>query len=88
MAKLPDYYNVGDREGMTPERLLVIIEDIYKQLATAVNQTPSIYQRASDGLTTDTFLSNGSININTATLKVEMLAEHSTVSTVVWKTLS
>jgi hypothetical protein len=88
MSKLPEYYDVGDRRDMDIERLLLVIEDIYKQLATALNQKPDVFQRTTDGLTTDTFLSNGDMNINTNTLKVEMLTKHSTVSTVVWTTLS
>lgn len=88
MAKVQEYYDVGSREEMTLERLLIIVEDVYKQLAVALNQKPDVFQRDSDGLTTDTFLSNGDMNINTTTLKIEMLAEHSTISAVVWKTLS
>ena len=88
MAKLQEYYDVGDRRQMTVDRLLLVVEDVYKQLAAALNQKPDVFQRSTDGLTTDTFLSNGDMNINTSTLKIEMLAEHSTISTVVWKTLS
>lgn len=88
MSKLPEYYDVGDRTEMTIERLLVVVEDVYKQLATALNLKPDVFQRPTDGLTTDTFLSNGDININTNTLKIEMLAQHTNISTVVWETLS
>lgn len=88
MAKVPEYYSVGDRSNMTVERLLVIIEDLYRDLAIALNKKPDIYQRTTDGLTTDVFLSNGDININTNTLKVEMLTEHSSTSAVVWTQLS
>ena len=87
MSKLPEYYDVGDRREMNVERLLLIIEDVYKQLATALNQKPDVFQRTTDGLTTDTFLSNGDMNINTNTLKVEMLTQHTNISTVVWTTL-
>lgn len=88
MARVPEYYNVGDRSEMTVERLLVIVEDLYRQLAVALNQKTDLVQRNSDGLTTDTFLSNGTLNINTSTLKVEMLTQHTTSSAVVWTTLS
>lgn len=87
MARVPEYYNVGDRSDMTVERLLVIVEDLYRQLAVALNQKPDLVQRASDGLTTDVFLSQGTLNINTSTLKVEMLTEHTSTSAVVWTTL-
>ncbi len=88
MAKVQEFYNVGDRTNVTVEQLLDIIEDMYKVLAIAVNTKPDIYQRSTNGLVTDTFLSNGDININTSTLRVEMLTAHPTVSTVTWTTLS
>jgi len=88
MAKVPEYYQIGDRSNMTVERLLVIVENMYRDLATAVNKKPDVYQRASNGLTTDTFLSNGDLNINTSTRRVEMLTEHSSTSAVVWTVLS
>lgn len=88
MSKIPEYYDVGDREDMTIERLLLVVEDVYKQLATALNQKPNVYERNTDGLTTDTFLSNGDLNINRLTDKVEMLTNHPTISTVTWTTLS
>jgi len=88
MAKVPEYYQIGDRSNMTVERLLVIVENMYRDLSVALNKKPDVYQRASNGLTTDTFLSNGDISINTSTRKVEMLTEHSSTSAVVWTTLS
>jgi len=86
MAKVPEYYNIGKKENLTIERLLEILEDMYKQLAVQINKKPDLYERATDGQTTDTFLSNGSININTTTQKVEMLVDR-TATTVTWKAL-
>lgn len=88
MAKIPEYFSVGDREEMDVERLLVIIEELYTQLAVAINQKPDLVERTSDGLVTDTFLSNGTLNINSNTNKVEMLTNHPTIATVTWVTLS
>ena len=88
MPKIPEYYEVGDRSQMSSEQLLRILEDMYKDLAVAINKKPDIYQRTTDGLTTDVDLSNGDININTSTLKVEMLTEHDTPTSVTWTTLS
>ena len=88
MPKIPEYYEVGDRSQISPEQLLRILEDMYKDLAVAINKKPDIYQRTTDGLTTDVVLSNGDININTSTLKVEMLTEHDTPTSVTWTTLS
>lgn len=88
MAKIDEFLTVGDRSEMTLERLLVIVETLYTDIAIALNKKPDIIQRATDGLVTDTFLSNGDMNINTGTLKVEMLTAHPTNSTVTWTKLS
>jgi hypothetical protein len=88
MARVPEYYNVGDRSDMTVERLLVIVEDLYRQLAVALNQKTDLVQRTTDGLTTDVFLSQGTFNINLNTNKVEMLTNHTSSTSVTWTTLS
>lgn len=88
MAKIQEIFDVGDRTDLTVEDLLLIIEDMYRTLAVALNKKPEVYQRSTDGLTTDTFLSNGDININTTTLKVEMLTQHTSSTAVVWTQLS
>ena len=64
MAKIPEYYSVGNRKEITVERLLVILEDMYKDLAIAVNKKPDVFLRTTDGLSTDTKLADGSVNIN------------------------
>jgi len=87
MAKLPTSFNVGDRDNLTVNRLLDIIERMYTDIADAVNKKPDVYERASDGLATDVQLSNGSVNINTTTNKIEMLASHNTPTSVSWITL-
>lgn len=87
MAKVQEFYNVGNREELTIEQLLDIIEDMYKVLAQAVNLKPDIIQRPSNGLSTDTFLSVGDININTSTLNVQILTAFPTISTVTWTTI-
>ncbi len=88
MARIPEYYNVGDRDDMTVERLLVIVEDLYRQLAVALNQKIDLVQRTTDGLATDVFLSQGTVNINLNTDKVEMLTNHTSSTTVTWTQLS
>jgi len=88
MAKIPEYYNVGDRSNLTVERLLRILEDLYRDLAIAVNRKPDVYFTAADGLTNATYLSNGDLNVNTSTQKVEMLTSRPTSNTVGWTTLS
>jgi len=86
MAKIQEYYNIGDREGLTLERLLEMLEDMYKQLAMAVNKKPDLYERTTNGQASDTFLASGTINLNTDTQVVEMLVDR-TATTVTWKTL-
>jgi hypothetical protein len=88
MAKISETYQIGNRDDMTVEKLLVVVESMYRDLAIAVNKKPDIYQRSTDGLTTDTFLNNGDININIGSQKVEMLTSHSTSTAVVWTKLS
>jgi hypothetical protein len=88
MARIPDRFNIGDRENLTVERLLLIIEEMYMDLAEAVNKKPDVYIRTTDGQITDTALSIGDININSTTFptpKIEMLVAHPTPQTVTWK---
>ena len=88
MAKLSETYGVGNTENITPEQLLRLMQDMYTDLAIAINRKPDVIQRETDGLTTDTFLSNGDININLSTDKVEMVTNHPTGTTVTWTQLS
>lgn len=84
MAKIPEYYSFGGDEQLDIERLPEILKDMYKTLAIAVNKKPDVYERNTNGLTSDTFLSNGDININSSTGAVEFLVAHPTQSTVTW----
>lgn len=88
MAKIPERYNVGNRSEMTVERLLLLLEDVYRDLAVAVNKKPDVYFRKTDGLASDSFLSNGDINVNETTKKVEMLTSRTGANTVGWTQLS
>lgn len=89
MARVPEHYEVGNRDNITPERVLEMLEDMYRELAVAVNQKPDIITRDTDGQTSETFLSNGDININLSTDKVEMLTNHDVGgTTVTWTQLS
>lgn len=72
---------------MSVEELVVKLQRMYYTLADALNKKPDVYQRTTDGQTTDTFLANGDININSSTNKVEMLTKHPTQTTVTWITL-
>lgn len=88
MAKVPEIFNIGDYQDLSPEGLLRILERMYTDLAIAVNSKPDLYQREVDGQATDTFLAQGSININLGTNKVEMLTNHVNPTTVTWTQLS
>lgn len=88
MARIPETFNFGDQSQMNIEELLLKLQRMYMDLAEAVNAKPDLYQRTTDGQTTDTFLAQGSININLTTNKVEMLTNHVNPTTVTWTQLS
>lgn len=88
MAKIPEYFNIGNRENLETEDLLLIIERLYTDLAVALNSKVDLVQREVDGQTSDTFLDQGTVNINLLTNKVEMLTNHVNPTTVTWITLS
>lgn len=87
MAKVLEYLNVGNRDNMTVQELLLIVEKAYQDLAINLNKKPDIIQQTTDGNPSDTFLSQGDLHINLNTNKVEMLT-NTNASTVVWTTLS
>lgn len=89
MSRLPETFNFGlQNEELTLEALLLILERMYIDLAIAINTKPDIIQRDTDGQPGDTFLSQGTVNINLITDKVEMLTNHPTQTTVTWTQLS
>lgn len=92
MPKIQERFNVGDKDNITNERLLLLMEEMYMNLAIAINRKPDVIFRnpASDGVSGpippgDTFLSDGDINVNINTHKIEMLVEHVDTTTVTWK---
>lgn len=86
MARISETYNLGSIQDM--EELLRQLQEMYTQLAVAINQKPDVYQRTTNGNTNETFLANGDININLSTNRVEMLTNHVDPTTVIWTTLS
>ena len=88
MARLSEVFDFGGEDELTQKELLRYLQDMYTRLAIEINRKPDIYQRNTDGQTTDVTLSNGSININSTTNKVEMITNHATPATVVWTQLS
>ncbi len=88
MAKISETFNFGDISNLDSEKLLVLMQEMYRNIAVSLNRKPDIIQRTVDGQVTDTFLSNGDININLNTNKVQMLTNHPTINTVQWTTLS
>lgn len=87
MARISETFDFGNMNDDSYEELIWRLQQMYTQLAVAINTKPDIIQRTTNGQNTDTFLSNGDININTNTLKVEMLTSHPTSTTVTWTTL-
>lgn len=88
MANIPNEFNFGDANNLSMEELVIKLQRMYYELAQAVNSKPDLYQRNTNGLATDTFLAQGSININLSTNKVEMLTNHNSSTNVTWTTLS
>lgn len=88
MARIPESFNFGSTVDLSLEELVIKLQRMYTDLAEAVNSKPDLYQRETDGQTTDTFLAQGSININLLTDKVEMLTNHTSPAAVTWTTLS
>lgn len=88
MAKIAETYSAGATENLTVEQLYLIMLDMYRDLAIAINRKPDVYFRTTDGQSTDSFLSNGDLNVNENTNKVEMLTNRPTANTVGWTTLS
>jgi len=88
VAKVREDLNFGNQEDMTLEKLILIVQEAYRDLAVAVNGKPDLIQRDVNGAVTDNFLSNGTININNATDNVEIITNHSADgSTVTWTTI-
>ncbi len=88
MGKIPDHFNFGESKDMTVEELVIKLQRMYMDLSQAVNAKPDLVQRNDNGQPTDGFLAQGTININLATNKVEILTNHTGPSTVTWVTLS
>ena len=88
MGRIPSDFNFGDTKDLTMEELVIKLKRMYFDIASALNQKPDLYQRDTDGQTTDVFLAQGSVNINLITDKVEMLTNHINPTTVTWTTLS
>lgn len=88
MAKVAETFDFGDVTVDNLEEFVLRLSRAYTDLAVAVNQKPDLYQREVDGQSTDTFLDQGSININLLTDKVEMLTNHTSSTNVTWKQLS
>ena len=93
MAKINETFAFGDPSEMDMESLVLELRRMYRDLAVAVNNKPDVYFRnvngtPTDGAATDTFLSDGDININLTTDKVEMVTNHTTPTNITWTQLS
>ena len=91
MTKISETYPIGNVENMDVRELAESLQDMYRILSVAINSKPSVITRIDpatgnyiDGQATDVDQAIGTININPATPKVEVLTAHSTPTTVVW----
>ena len=87
MAKISDTYNFGD-ENLPHSDFIRRLERMYIDLAEAINAKPDLIERSEDGQTDEVFLTQGTININTSSDKIEILSNHVDPTTVTWVTLS
>ena len=93
MAKINETFAFGDPSEMDMESLVLQLRRMYRDLAVAVNKKPDVNFRKvagtpTDGAATDTFLSDGDININLSSGKVEMVVAHTTPTNITWTQLS
>ena len=88
MAQIPPTFSFPDPNNVTMEELFVVLNRMYTDLADGINSKADVYSRTVDGQTTDTFLPQGAININTTTDKVEILSNHVSPTLVTWTTIS
>lgn len=88
MARISEFFDFGDKDNLSLEELMVQLERMYTDLAVAINSKPDLVQRNVDGQVGDTFLAQGTININLNTDKVEMLTNHTSPTAVTWTQLS
>ena len=84
MGRLSENYELGSNDDLTQEELFSRIQEMYTQLARAINQKADLVVRDVDGVATDVFLSEGTININTTTDNVQILTNHTSTTNVTW----
>ncbi len=90
MSKISETFNFGNPKEMDIEELVLYLEQMYSDLAQAINKKPNVYDRETLGDPTDRFLSNGDINIfnnGVDPIVVEMVVDHPTQTTVTWKVI-
>lgn len=85
MSKLQTDYIISNKENLDIKDILDILQDMYKKIVRELNKKPDIIIKDSDGSVSDAFLSDGDININSDTEKVEILIAHDSQKTVKWK---
>lgn len=87
MPNVPMDFPFGNKDELSVDKLLVIIQDMYELLARAVNSKPDIIVSESDGSADDVSVAIGSLSVNTSSNKVEMLTS-ATTEVATWTTLS
>lgn len=87
MVKIKERFEFGNPEDMDQVQLIEQLKIMYTDLAQAINSKPSVFIRATNGVATDTFLSDGDININSTSNLVQMVTNHTSTTNVTWTTL-
>lgn len=90
MARLSENYELGNDKDLSFNELLKRIQEMYTQLARAINQKADVVVRNSATDNSETFLSDGTIYINQGATPstVQILSKHPTRTSVIWTTIS
>lgn len=89
MASLPETFDFPtSSDDLSNEELLRLLSRIYTDLARAINRKPDVVVRDTVGSSSDTFLANGTINVDTSNNTVEVLTNHTSPTNVTWTTVS
>ena len=88
MPKIAETFYFGDIEKMDASELAKRLSEMYEILSIAINKRVEVVERTTNGQPTDYSYSNGTVNINNSTNKVEMLTNHDTATTVIWSALN
>lgn len=90
MGKLSENYEIGNLADLSTPELARRLQEMYTQLARAINLKADLVVRDTAVVGDETFLSDGTIYINNgvAPNTVQVLTDHPTTTAVTWTTVS